>query len=172
VTIQRLRVPLGFVAAFAALYLATPSWPTILAGLPLALAGLAFRMLAAGTIRKNAALATGGPYAWTRNPLYFGSALLAAGFAVMSGSLAVALLLGVPFAFVYSRVIAREEAILATLFPEAFAAFRASTPAFIPRFRAAPLDFSFAQYRANREYNAALGLACALAILIVKGTWR
>ena len=171
-TIQRLRVPIGFAAALTALVLATPSGLFILAGLPVALAGLAFRLLAAGTIRKNAELATGGIYAWTRNPLYFGSALLAAGFAIMSGSLWVALLLAVPFLVVYPKVIVREEAALAKLFPEAFPVFRASTPAFFPRFRPTPLGFSFTQYRANREYNATFGFLAALAILIVKCFWR
>ena len=82
--IQRLRVPLGFVVAAAVLYFATPTTISILAGLPIALAGAAFRGMAAGVIRKDSQLATSGPYGWTRNPLYFGSFLLAAGFAVMS----------------------------------------------------------------------------------------
>ncbi len=82
--IQRLRVPLGFLVAAAVLYFATPTTTSILIGLPVAIAGAAFRGMAAGVIRKDSQLATAGPYAWTRNPLYFGSSLLAVGFAVMS----------------------------------------------------------------------------------------
>ena len=40
------------------------------------------RAWAAGHIVKNDRLATTGPYAHTRNPLYFGSFLIAAGFAI------------------------------------------------------------------------------------------
>ena len=80
--IRRLRVPLGFL--FAGLYLvfARPTPGSLLLGMPLALAGLIVRGWAAGHIVKNERLATSGPYAHTRNPLYFGSFLIAAGFAI------------------------------------------------------------------------------------------
>jgi protein-S-isoprenylcysteine O-methyltransferase Ste14 len=83
---QKLRVPIGFVLAVIVLYLAQPTAVSILAGLPVALIGAVFRGLAAGVIKKDSTLATSGVYALTRNPLYFGSSLLAAGFAIMSAS--------------------------------------------------------------------------------------
>ena len=98
--LARARVPLGFALAAAVLYLARPSMGTLATGFPIALAGIIFRGAAAGVIRKNAALAQQGPYRMTRNPLYFGSFLLALGFAVMSGSLGAALLLVVPSALI------------------------------------------------------------------------
>src|SRR5438552_6687142 len=76
---QKLRVPLGFVIAAAVLYFAEPSTMSILVGLPVALIGALFRALAAGVIKKDSSLATAGMYALTRNPLYFGSSLLATG---------------------------------------------------------------------------------------------
>ena len=39
---------------------------------------------AAGTIRKNRVLTTHGPYAFTRNPLYFGSFIIGIGFGVLA----------------------------------------------------------------------------------------
>ncbi len=90
--IQRLRVPLGFAVALPVLfYLARPSGSSILIGLPIAIAGVVFRGLAAAVIKKNSVLATTGPYAWTRNPLYFGTFLLIVGFAVMCANLYAAL---------------------------------------------------------------------------------
>ena len=80
--IQKLRVPLGFVVAGLVLYLAEPSAISILVGMPVAIVGGVFRALAAGVIKKDSALATSGIYAVTRNPLYFGSFLIAAGFAI------------------------------------------------------------------------------------------
>jgi len=80
---RRLRLPLGFI--LAALYLAfgpRPSPLTLGVGVALALGGLTIRAWAAGHIVKNDRLATTGPYAHTRNPLYFGSFLIAAGFAI------------------------------------------------------------------------------------------
>ena len=96
---------MGFVIAAAVLYFAQPTAVSLLIGLPVALLGAVFRALAAGVIRKDATLATSGIYELTRNPLYFGSFLLTAGFAIMSASGVAALLLLVLFAFIYLSVI-------------------------------------------------------------------
>jgi protein-S-isoprenylcysteine O-methyltransferase Ste14 len=166
---QKLRVPLGFAIAASVLYLAEPTTLSILVGLPVALVGACFRALAAGVIRKDASLATSGIYALTRNPLYVGSALLAVGFAIMSGKELAALLLSVPFVLIYPRVILREEAHLERLFRGEFQKYKARVPRFFPRvtLRFRP-SFSFAQYLANREYNTALGLIGAVGLLAIK----
>ena len=166
---QKLRVPLGFVVAAAVLYFATPTWISILAGLPFALIGMIFRALAAGVIKKDTALAMTGIYALTRSPLYFGSALIAVGFAIMSADEIAATLLGVPFVLIYPRVILREEEHLERLFPNEFRKYKAAVPRFFPRLTLHPkLTFSFEQYMANREYNTAMGFVAALALFFVK----
>ena len=85
-TIQRLRVPLGFVAGALYLWAATRSpwltWGSLALGAAVAIVGLLIRAWAAGHIVKNDRLATTGPSAHTRNPLYLGSFLIAAGFAI------------------------------------------------------------------------------------------
>src|SRR5262244_3593557 len=131
--VQKLRVPLGFVIAAAVLYLAEPTVISILIGLPVAITGAAFRALAAGVIRKDSTLATSGVYALTRNPLYFGSSLLTAGFAIMSANEIAAALLILPFGLIYPTVMLREEEHLARLFPEEFRAYKTQVPRFIPR---------------------------------------
>jgi protein-S-isoprenylcysteine O-methyltransferase Ste14 len=166
---QKLRVPLGFVLAGIVLYLAQPTTISILIGLPVALAGAMFRALAAGVIKKDSRLATSGVYALTRNPLYFGSSLLACGFAIMSASETAAAVLIVPFGLIYPTVMLREEEHLARLFPEEFRAYKAKVPRFFPRLSLRfPRAFSFEQYLSNREYNTALGFAGAVAILSIK----
>ena len=167
--VQKLRVPLGFVIAAAVLYFAEPSRVSILVGLPVALVGALFRALAAGVIKKDSSLATSGVYALTRNPLYFGSSLLATGFAIMSANEIAAALLIVPFGLIYPTVMLREEAHLARLFPEEFRLYKAKVPRFFPRFTLRfPRSFSFNQYLANREYDTAMGLAAALAVFAIK----
>jgi protein-S-isoprenylcysteine O-methyltransferase Ste14 len=166
---QKLRVPIGFVIAAAVLFFSTPTVASIAIGLPVALAGATFRALAAGVIKKDAALASSGVYALTRNPLYFGSSLLAAGFAIMSANGIAAALLLVPFALIYPVVIRREEAHLQALFPDEFRLYRSRVPVFIPR----PTlrfsrSFDFSQYLANREYNTLLGFVVAVSVLAVK----
>lgn len=166
---QKLRVPLGFVVAVAVLYFAQPSSISILAGLPFALIGACFRALAAGVIRKDSSLATSGVFGLTRNPLYFGSALLAVGFAIISADEIAAALLSIPFVLIYPRVILREEEHLERLFPDEFRLYKNKVPRFFPRLTFHPhLSFSFNQYLANREYNTALGFVGALAMFIAK----
>jgi protein-S-isoprenylcysteine O-methyltransferase Ste14 len=171
--IQKLRVPLGFAIALAVLYLAKPTAFSLLAGLPFAISGAILRGLAAGTIRKDSTLATSGPYAITRNPLYLGSFLLQLGFGVMSGSWIAAALTILPSFIVYPNVIRNEEAHLSRLFPEQFRDYCARVPRFFPRLRSADGNsggFSLPQYLANREYNTALGFLAVLAVFLVK--WR
>ncbi len=115
--LQKLRVPLGFVLAGGVLYFAEPTRTSILLGLPVAMVGAVFRALAAGVIKKDSVMATSGVYALTRNPLYFGSSLLACGFAIMSWNNIAAILLLFPFVVIYPTVILREEAHLERLFP-------------------------------------------------------
>ena len=166
----RIRVPLGFVVGAIVLVLATPTLKSIVIGLPIALFGLLFRAMAAGVIRKNRALAVEGPYQFIRNPLYFGSFLLAAGFGVMSQNLISAALLLVPFAVVYSAVIRNEESELLKLFGDEYERFRNKVPRFFPRHLNAGLlaSFSTGQYISNREYNAAIGFVAATTVLVVK----
>jgi protein-S-isoprenylcysteine O-methyltransferase Ste14 len=167
--IPKLRVPLGFVLAGGILYFAQPTGKSILFGLPFALAGWVFRALAAGVIKKDAVIATSGVYAMTRNPLYFGSSLLACGFAIMSWNDIAAILLLLPFSVIYPVVILREEAHLERLFPDEFREYRSKVPRFFPRLRGAiPGSFSFDQYLYNREYNTALGFLGALGVLAMK----
>lgn len=166
--IARLRVPLGFVATALVLWLATPTGLSILVGLPIAAAGLMFRMLAAGVIRKDRSLATHGPYGLTRNPLYFGSTLLAAGFGIMSGNGVAVLVLMLPSAMIYPTVIRNEEAHLERQFGSEFRKYRDTTPRFVPAVRSVQWDFSFSQYWANREYQAGLGFLIVLGIMLTK----
>ena len=91
---RRIRVPLGFITAVV--YLAevarrAPHPKAIAWSLLLVLPGLLLRAAASGTVKKNLELTVTGPYAYTRNPLYLGSMLIAAGFALALMSWPVAL---------------------------------------------------------------------------------
>ena len=95
--VAKLRVPGGFVLVAAFLWLATPTWGSLVYGLFVSLIGLALRAWAAGHLQKNRTLAQGGPYAYLRNPLYVGTLTVAAGFALASRRWE----LGVLFAIVF-----------------------------------------------------------------------
>jgi len=167
--LQNIRVPSGFVLAAAVLYFAEPTRASILLGLPLGVTGAVIRALAAGVIRKDKEMTTEGVYALTRNPLYFGSALLACGFAIISWNEIAAILLLFPFGVIYPAVIMREEKHLERLFPDEFRKYRDRVPRFFPRLSGgARSSFSFDRYLNNREYNTVLGFAGALIMLTLK----
>jgi protein-S-isoprenylcysteine O-methyltransferase Ste14 len=167
----RWRVPLGFVVGILFLALAKPTWLSLVVGEVVALAGLVVRGLAAGHLEKNLRLATTGPYSLSRNPLYLGSFLLAAGFALAGGSLPLGIAVVALFLAVYVPVMRREEAFLRQKFGAEFEDYAARVPLFLPR--AGPLGretlkFSWEGYRKNREYEAALGFGVTSLILILK----
>src|ERR1035441_3922948 len=131
---RRIRVPLGFLTAAVFLVEVArrpPHLSAIAWSLALVLPGLALRAAASGTVKKNQELTVSGPYAYTRNPLYLGSTLIAGGFAVALLSWPVALLLAIGFAAIYIPVIASEERFLRATFP-GFDGYCRSVPRFIP----------------------------------------
>jgi protein-S-isoprenylcysteine O-methyltransferase Ste14 len=170
---RKIRVPLGFVLAALYLWLARPTATSIIAGCILVLPGLALRGVASGFVQKNTQLTTAGPYAYTRNPLYLGSLILAAAFAVAARSLWIVVILIVLFVVIYLPVVRAEEDFLRAQFPE-FSDYARRVPRFLPR-RHAPEPaggkFSSALYWKHREYNALLGSAVIMAALVAKLFW-
>jgi len=143
----------------------------LLWGVGIAVCGLLLRGYAAGYLRKHQQLAISGPYAFTRNPLYLGSVILAAGFSVASHSWESTLLLAAYLAIFYPIVIRKEQGELKTLYGGAFEEYASKVPAFWPRLSPAVNStehFSWPLYKKNREYEAAIGLAVAMAILWIR----
>ena len=172
---RRIRVPLGFAFAAAYIWLAHPTIPSIAVGSGIALVGLCVRALASGHVEKNEILATTGPYAYTRNPLYLGSLVLAAGFLIAARSWWLPLIAAVMLFAIYFPVIRSEEVFLRTRFPE-FSDYASQVPRLIPRLRpyenpSRPNSFSWHLYWKHREYNAALGAGLMIAALVVKSAW-
>src|ERR1700752_5514508 len=99
--VQSWRVRGGYVLAVVVLSLARPTLHSILLGAAIGLLGLAIRAYAAGYLHKQEMLTVTGPYAHTRNPLYFGSSILAVGAAWAMHSWISAAILGVYFMVVY-----------------------------------------------------------------------
>jgi protein-S-isoprenylcysteine O-methyltransferase Ste14 len=174
---RRIRVPLGFFLAVVYFWLARPSWRSMALGAIVVAPGLLIRALASGHVRKNESLATSGPYAYTRNPLYLGSLAMGLGFCVAARSWWVGVALVVMFLAIYVPVIRDEEAFLRRMFPE-FEAYARRVPRMLPRLTAdsseekgSPAGFSLELYLKHREYNALLGAVGMMAALIAKMTF-
>jgi protein-S-isoprenylcysteine O-methyltransferase Ste14 len=169
---RRIRVPLGFVFAVLYFWLARPTWRFLAFGAVLIVPGLLIRALASVHVRKNEALATSGPYAYTRNPLYLGSLLIGIGFAVGARSWWVGALLVVMFFAIYVPVIRGEEKFLKEKFPE-FEEYARRVPRMLPRFNSSRSGedgggFSMELYLKHREWNALLGSVLLTGALILK----
>jgi len=171
--LSRLRVPLGWLFGIAAIALARPDSHSLLLGAPLAVLGEAIRIWASGHIDKTRALASGGPYAHTRNPLYLGSLVMGLGLAVGAWSPWVAGAVAAYFALFYPAVIREEAAFLRGRFGADYEAWSSAVPLFLPRLtpggpRAS--RFSWQRVRQNREWRTALALPAVLLLLAAR-TW-
>lgn len=129
---RKIRLRVGFLFGLAYLAFVRPTYGSLLLGLPVALVGLVVRGWAAGHIVKEQKLATTGPYAHTRNPLYFGSFLLAAGFALVAHWSLLLVVIAL-FAFIYGPTIEQERNQIRAQFPDEYPAWAEAVPAFVPR---------------------------------------
>jgi protein-S-isoprenylcysteine O-methyltransferase Ste14 len=170
---RRIRVPLGFAFAVLYLWLARPTLPSLGWSLLLVLPGLLLRAYASGYVKKNAELTTTGPYAYTRNPLYLGSMMMAFGFAAASRSILIFVVLTALFLLIYLPVIRSEEAYLRAHFA-GFDDYASRVPRLLPRLTPVSSEasssgsFSSALYRRHREYNAGMGALGIYAALLLR----
>lgn len=176
---KRLRLPLGFLFGILYLVFARPSPLTLTVGGLIALVGVLVRAWASGHISKNERLATSGPYAHTRNPLYFGSFLIAAGFAI-AAHWALLLLVLAFFVLIYAPTMERERANISGRFPAEYETYAANVPAFVPRPTAwrggtagatadASGGFSLDLYMKHGEWKAGLTYLLVMAWLAWRG---
>lgn len=168
---SRYRVPVGWLVGALVVVLARPTPLSMAVGLPLVVAGEALRIWASGHIRKTLVLATGGPYAHTRHPLYVGSLLIALGAAVASASPWVVGAVAVYFLAFFPSVMKEETTFIAKKFPEDHAAWAAEVPAFWPRLTpggSRSSRFEWPQVGVNREWRTVVALPVIAVLLYAR----
>jgi protein-S-isoprenylcysteine O-methyltransferase Ste14 len=166
--VAKLRVLCGFALVVAFGVFARPTLTSLRLGLPVAVLGLGVRAWAAGHLAKNQNLARSGPYAYTRNPLYIGTLLVALGLVIASRSWWLGVLFAAVFLLVYLPVIELEEQHLRKLFPD-YAGYAESVPALLPKpGPRGPEMFRPALYWRNQEYQALLGFLVGVAWLVYR----
>lgn len=156
----RWRVTLGFVCGAAVLLLARPSRASLLIGAPVALAGEALRIWAAGHLEKSREVTMSGPYRWTRHPLYVGSTLLGAGLAIAANRVVVVAIVVVYMALTLTAAARSEERHLESKFGPAYDEYRRGATAGVGR------RFSMARARRNGEHRTLIGVLLVLAYLV------
>lgn len=166
----RTRVTAGFLVLGAFLWLARPTGSSLLLGGAVGALGVAIRAWAAGHLAKNQQLATSGPYAHVRNPLYVGTLVTGIGLAMAGAHVAIGLALVGFFLAYYLPVVGEEESHLAKILP-GFDEYRRRVPrlwpALAPRYSGGP-PFRPDLYLRNREYQALLGYLATMALLFAK----
>jgi protein-S-isoprenylcysteine O-methyltransferase Ste14 len=170
---RRIRVPLGFLFAVFYFWRSRPDWTSLAFGGLVAALGVFLRAMASGHVKKNEELATTGPYAYCRNPLYLGSIVIAIGFAIAARDLWVGFGIVILFTLIYVPVIRSEEAFLRGRFAE-FDDYAQRVPRLVPRtpwLAGLTTGFSRDLYLQHREYNALIGAAAMLAALVVRMLW-
>ena len=167
--VQKLRVACGFLLLVTFAWLSNPSRDSMLIGLPISIVGLAVRAWASGHLAKDQELATSGPYAYVRNPLYAGTVIVALGVVIASRTVWLAIVFLAVFLLVYLPAIELEEQHLRELFP-VYAEYANRVRRFVPfhRWNASGVHFSWARYRRNEEYKALVGFLIAVAWLFAK----
>jgi protein-S-isoprenylcysteine O-methyltransferase Ste14 len=170
--LSALRVTTGYIVGALMLVLARPQSLSLAIGLGVATLGELVRLWAAGHIEKTLTLATGGPYAHTRNPLYLGSSLLALGGAVAANSPIVVAGVLLYFGVFYPAVIAEESRFLRGKFGDEYDAWAHAVPAFLPRLLPGGprrSHFAWTRVRRNREWRAALALPLLAILMYLRG---
>lgn len=170
---HRFRQFIGIMFLVALVIVGQPRLDWFPIGFVLAVLGIGVRLWASGHVKKNKILATTGPYAFVRHPLYVGNHLIMAGFCFASGfwwSFVIWLALSLYF---YPQTIAHEDRVLARLFPDQWQAWAQRTRALIPRLTPyAPgeaAEWSFYQsLRQNGEPIIAALLLLGLYVLYLR----
>lgn len=172
---RRLRLRAVWLLVLPFLWFARPTPGVLGVGVLLGFLGILTRGWAAGTIHKEKELTTTGPYAFTRNPLYVGSFLLGLGVTLAGGHWVWPAIFLTFYVGVYGRTMAGERDLLTELFGDRYRAYAANVPAVWPRLTpwretdAPGGGFTWAQYKRNREWEAALGGLLGFGFLV--GKW-
>lgn len=160
--LARWRVTLGFVCGGLALWLAQPTWTSIAIGASVAAAGEAIRLWAAGHLEKSLEVTASGPYRFVRHPLYLGSSLLGAGFAIAAANPVVAAMAVLYLGTTVPAAMRAEEAHLREKFGDAYDAYAHRRHVPVPR------TFSMSRAIRNREHHTMAGFLAAMGVLIAK----
>jgi protein-S-isoprenylcysteine O-methyltransferase Ste14 len=170
---RRIRIPVGFICALVFIWLAHPTRTSLIGGALVMVPGLLLRGLASGHVQKDKQLTISGPYAYTRNPLYLGSLMMAAGFAIAARNWWIVAMMLLMFAVIYIPVIAGEERYLRQTFPD-YDDYARHVPRLLPRltrYGTQQSAYSSARYWKHREYEASIGCLVVLAVLLAKLLW-
>ena len=131
----------------------------------LVLAGIAVRLWASGFIVKNEVLATNGPYAFVRHPLYVGNILIILAFAAASGIWWTFLIVVAFLGFYYPTAIEYEDRKLSAKFESSWDVYAKQTPALLPGLHNRERDIGGDQWSMKKSLTTNLEPVIAAILL-------
>jgi len=165
----RYRSLVGGIGLIAALWLASPTARSIFFGFFLIILGMVFRGWSSGYINKDRELATEGPFALTRNPLYFGNLLLAVGIAIACHNLYSTIICIGFYVVFFPFLIVIERKRMKARFGRQYEQWAKHANLFFPRIgRIGKGNFNISFYMKNREYRVLFFSLFVIAMLIIK----
>jgi protein-S-isoprenylcysteine O-methyltransferase Ste14 len=165
---KKLRILLAWTGSIILVFNAHFTHQSYCWGVALVLLGELVRILASGFLeRKGTKLATAGPFAYVRNPLYVGNFLLGLGVVVMSGSWINVVIFIIGFCFLYGGTVQKEEARLLQEFGEPYADYLKEVPRFFPRLtpysKKSDGTFQLSLIMKHREYITLSGVSIIIS---------
>ena len=150
-----------------------PNRELLIAGSIVAIIGALIRLWASGHVKKNKVLATDGPYAYVRHPLYVGNILVLLGFSIASNIWWAYALMVFLILFYYPPAISYEDAKLNRLFGEEWQNWSENINSLIPSFSnragSTSSEWSFKQSLfKNGEPIIVLYLIGCMYLLVIK----
>ena len=169
--ITRYRVTINWLFGLVYLIFARPTYTSLLAAALVVGCGEGLRVWASGYIRKSTRLATSGPYAFARHPLYLGSFIIGLGFCLGGRSWWLTGAFILLFPLIYGTTMKAEERRLRELFPDEYPAYAREVPSFFPlgkRYKGSGGGFKWKRFLENREHKTLAGVGAVFALLLLK----
>jgi len=165
----RYRSFVGILGLIAILYLSEPSPRSVFIGFFFIIAGMFFRGWSSGYINKDNELATQGPFALTRNPLYFGNFILGAGIAIAGNNVCCYAIFLVYYLLFFPFLMVIEHKRLRKKFGKRYEEWAESSNSFFPKIkRLDKRGFNISFYMKNREYKVLYFSLLVVAVFVLK----
>lgn len=163
------RATIGTLGTAVLIFFSQPGPVSVTIGFFLMIAGAAFRAWTSGYINKNNELATNGPYSLTRNPLYFGNTIIAAGLAAAGNNWISAAIATVYCLFFFPMLMVIEHRLLKKNFADRYDDWARQVNVFFPKLRRVKNPaYNISLYMKNREYRVFYMVLLVTAIMVLK----
>lgn len=151
---ERYRAFIGIISLLIVLYFAKPNAKSIAIGFIFIMLGTFFRAWASGFINKNNELATNGPYALSRNPLYFGNFILGVGIAIASNQVFCYIIFAVYYFLFFPALMIMENKRMRDKFGKKYENWSKGLNSFFPGIKKIKSGgFNISYYMNNKEYK-------------------